>query len=38
MKLLFFLQNQPPFYSIKDDPLEWQKVKAAQAIEDFLKV
>jgi len=32
------LRNQPPFYLIKNDPLELEKVKAAQAIEDFLEV
>jgi len=37
-EIAVFLQSQPPFYLIKDDPLEWQKIKAAQAIEDFLKV
>ena len=37
-EIAIFLQSQPPFYSSKDDPLEWQKEKTAQAIEDFLKV
>ena len=32
------LRSHPPFYLIKNDPLELEKVKAAQAIEDFLKV
>jgi hypothetical protein len=33
-----FLQSYPPFYLIKNDPLELEKVKVAQAIEEFLKV
>jgi hypothetical protein len=33
-----FVRNQPPFRLIEDDPLESQKIKAAQAIKDFLKV
>ena len=33
-----FLRRHPPFYSIKNDPLESEKVKASQAIEKFLKV
>ena len=37
-KLGTFLQRQPPFCLIKDDPLKSQKVTAAQAIKDFLKV
>jgi hypothetical protein len=32
------LQSYPPFYLIKNDPLELEKVKAMQAIEQFLKV
>ena len=32
------LQSQPAFYLIENDPLELEKVKAMQAIEDFLKV
>ena len=32
------LQNHPAFYLIENDPLEFEKVKAAQAIEEFLKV
>ena len=32
------LRSHPAFYLIKSDPLEFEKVKAAQAIEDFLKV
>jgi hypothetical protein len=32
------LQNHPAFHLIKSDPLEFQKVKAMQAIEEFLKV
>ena len=33
-----FLQSHPPFNLIKNDPLEFEKVKAMQAIEEFLKV
>ena len=33
-----FLRSYPPFYLIKNDPLELEKVKAMQAIEAFLKV
>jgi hypothetical protein len=33
-----FLRSYPPFYLIKNDPLELEKVKAAQAIEEFMKV
>ena len=33
-----FLRSHPPFHLIKNDPLELEKVKAAQAIEEFLKV
>ena len=32
------LRSHPPFYLIKNDPRELEKVKAAQAIEEFLKV
>ena len=32
------LRNHPPFNLIKNDPLELEKVKAAQAIDEFLKV
>ena len=32
------LRSHPAFYLIKNDPLEFEKVKAAQAIEEFLKV
>jgi hypothetical protein len=32
------LQSHPPFYLIKNDPLELEKFKVAWAIEDFLKV
>jgi len=32
------LRSHPPFYLIKDDSLQLEKVKAAQAIEEFLKV
>jgi hypothetical protein len=37
-RIAVFLQSQPPFYLIENDPLEVQKAKATQAIEDFLKV
>jgi hypothetical protein len=33
-----FLRSHPPFNLIKNDPLELEKVKVAQAIEEFLKV
>jgi hypothetical protein len=33
-----FLQGHPPYYLIKNDPLELEKVKVTQAIEEFLKV
>jgi hypothetical protein len=33
-----FLWSHPPFYLIENDPLELEKVKATQAIEEFLKV
>jgi len=33
-----FLRSHPPFYLIENDPLELEKVKATQAIEEFLKV
>jgi hypothetical protein len=33
-----FLRGHPPFHLIKNDPLELEKVKAMQAIEEFLKV
>jgi hypothetical protein len=33
-----FLRGFQPFYLIKNDPLELEKVKATQAIEKFLKV
>ena len=32
------LRSHPAFYLIKNDPLEFEKVKAAQATADFLKV
>jgi len=32
------LQSHPAFDLIKNDPLGLEKVKAAQAIEEFLKV
>jgi len=37
-KFAVSLRTYPSFYLIKSDPLELEKVKAAQAIEDFLKV
>ena len=33
-----FVRSHPPFYLIKNDPLEFEKVKTTQAIEDFSKV
>ena len=33
-----FLQSYPAFRLIKNDPLELQKVKAMQAIDEFSKV
>jgi hypothetical protein len=33
-----FLRSYPPFYLIKNDPLELEKFKVARAIEEFLKV
>ena len=32
------LRGHPAFSLIKNDPLEFEKVKAAQAVEEFLKV
>ena len=32
------LRSQPAFNLIKNDPLELEKVKATQAVEEFLKV
>jgi hypothetical protein len=32
------LRSHPSFYLIENDPLELEKVKATQAIEEFLKV
>ena len=32
------LLDLPPFYVIKNDPLGLEKVKATQAIQEFLKV
>jgi hypothetical protein len=37
-ELTAFLRSHPPFYLIQNDPLELEKVKATQAIEEFLKV
>jgi hypothetical protein len=39
-EFIVFLRSQPrsPFPLLKDDPLESQKVKAARAIKNFLKV
>jgi hypothetical protein len=33
-----FLQSYPPFYLIRDDPLELEKIKVTRAMEKFLKV
>ena len=32
------LRSHPAFYLKKNDPLEFEKVKAVQAVEEFLKV
>ena len=37
-KVTVFLRSHPPFSLIKNDPLELEKVKATQAVEEFLKV
>ena len=37
-KFTAFLRSQPPFYLIKNDPLKSEKIKATQAIQEFLKV
>jgi hypothetical protein len=37
-ELTALLRSHPPFYLVKNDPLEVEKVKVAQAIEEFLKV
>ena len=37
-EVTFLLRSHPAFYLIKNDPLELEKVKAAQAIEEVLKV
>ena len=37
-KFTVFLRSHPPFYLIRNDPLESEKLKAMQAIEEFLKV
>jgi len=37
-ELTVFLRSHPAFHLIKNDPLEFEKVKATQAIEEFLKV
>lgn len=37
-QIAVFLPSHLPLYLIKNDPLESEKVKAAQAIEEFLKV
>jgi hypothetical protein len=37
-EVIAFLRSHAPFYLIKNDPLELEKVKATQAIEKFLKV
>ncbi|KIM44127.1 hypothetical protein M413DRAFT_443169 [Hebeloma cylindrosporum] len=36
-EVMVLLKSHPPFHLIKNDPLESEKVKAAQAIEEFLK-
>ena len=37
-KVTVLLQSHPAFHLIKNDPLEFEKVKAAQAVEEFLEV
>ena len=37
-EIMVLLRSQSAFSLIKNDPLELQKVKATQAIEEFLKV
>jgi len=37
-EVTFLFRSHPAFYSIKNDPLEMEKVKAVQAIEEVLKV
>jgi hypothetical protein len=37
-EVIGFLRSHPPFYVIKNDPLELEKVKATQAIEELLGV
>lgn len=32
------LRSDPAFYLIENDPLEFEKVKAAQVVDEFLKV
>ena len=33
-----FLQSYPPFYLIRNDPLELEKIKVTRAMEKLLKV
>ena len=37
-EVTILLRTQPAFYLIEDDPLVSEKGKAAQAVEEFLKV
>ena len=37
-EITVLLQSHPPFYLIENDPLQFEKAKATQAIEEFLKV
>jgi hypothetical protein len=37
-ELTALLRSHPPFYLVKNDPLELEKVKAMLAVEEFLKV
>ena len=37
-EITVLLPSHPAFYLIENDPLEFEKVKAAQAVKDFLKV
>ena len=37
-EIIVLLRSHPAFYSIENDPLEFEKVKATQAIKEFLEV
>jgi hypothetical protein len=36
-EIAIFMRSHPPFYSKKGDLLELEKIKTAQAVEEFLK-